>query len=202
MSRIRGFAIATIAFAFVVPQAQASQLVGVNATDVQLSVNRAGTALVVFRSGGLMHRVVAHGAVNALPPTRTREQVSFAFRSTSSAAVANACTPASPPLHWLVVACRAPDGSFWALQSWQRGLPNYGAPASAAQAARELRLSHWTGDVPRLTIHFGWTYHRYQQLYGVYRFDGHSVFGFQSSPSGAPQDTFGRGISVDTFDSA
>jgi hypothetical protein len=201
MARIRAFAIAAVVLAFVVPQAQASQLVGVNATDVQLSVDREGKALVVFRSGGLVHRVVAHGAVNALPPTRTREQVSFAFRSTSSA-VANACTPASPPLHWLVTACRAPDGSFWALQSWQRGLPNYGAPATAMQAARELRLSHWTGDVPQLTIRFGWAYHRFQQLYGVYTFDGHGVFGFNSTRTGVPEDTFGRNVYVDTLESA
>jgi hypothetical protein len=67
---------------------------------------------------------------------------------------------------------------------------------------RELRLSHWTGDVPRLTIRFGWSYHRYQQLYGVYTFGGHGVFGFRSTPSGAPRDSFGRNVYVDTLDSS
>src|SRR5262249_32372333 len=31
-----------------------------------------------------------------------------------------------PPLAWLVTACKAPDGTYWAVQSWQRLLPDYG----------------------------------------------------------------------------
>ena len=29
-------------------------------------------------------------------------------------------------LAWFVTACQAADGSYWALQSWQRALPDYG----------------------------------------------------------------------------
>src|SRR5262249_20609894 len=36
-----------------------------------------------------------------------------------------------PALAWEVVACKAPDGSYWAVQSWQRKLPNYGRPPNA-----------------------------------------------------------------------
>ena len=47
----------------------------------------------------------------------------------------NACLPATgPPLAWVVTACTASDGSHWALQAWQRELPNYGARPDAAQA--------------------------------------------------------------------
>ena len=53
-----------------------------------------------------------------------------------------------PPLAWLITACKAPDGSFWALQSWQRLKPNYGG----ASGAWELHLSHWTGPLPQLVI--------------------------------------------------
>jgi len=53
-----------------------------------------------------------------------------------------------PPLPWLVVACDAPDGSFWALQAWQRELPDYGVQPTLDQRAWELHLSHWSGALP------------------------------------------------------
>ena len=31
-------------------------------------------------------------------------------------------------------ACRARDGSYWALQAWQQALPNYGLAATPAQS--------------------------------------------------------------------
>src|SRR5438128_1018959 len=56
----------------------------------------------------------------------------------------NVCRPyTGPPLAWFVAACTAPDGSYWALQSWQRMLPDYGLAPAPAQAVWELRLSHW-----------------------------------------------------------
>ena len=61
----------------------------------------------------------------------------------------NACARYDgPALAWFVTGCRAPDGSYWAIQSWQRLLPNYGLAPNRAQAAWELRLSHWQGDLP------------------------------------------------------
>jgi len=46
---------------------------------------------------------------------------------TAATSFTNKCRPYSgPALNWLVAACTAPDGSFWALQSWQRMLPNLG----------------------------------------------------------------------------
>src|SRR5207302_11160719 len=71
-----------------------------------------------------------------------------------------------------------------------------------AQAAWELRLSHWSGDLPTLTIRFGWSYHRFQQLYGVYAYAGQPVYGFHSTPAGQPLDSFGRNLYLDTYDSA
>ena len=59
-----------------------------------------------------------------------------------------------PPLAWKIAACTAPDGTHWALQAWQRMLPNYGVPATGDRAAWELRLSHWSGALPVLEI---WT---------------------------------------------
>ena len=59
-----------------------------------------------------------------------------------------------PALAWKIAACKAPDGSYWALQAWQRKLPNYGVPASGRAAGSELHLSHWTGALPVLAVTF------------------------------------------------
>jgi len=66
----------------------------------------------------------------------------------------------------------------------------------------ELRLSHWTGPLPKLEIGIGWAYHRYHSLYGRFTWRGRPVFGFSSTAAGVPLDSFGRNIYVDTFDSA
>jgi hypothetical protein len=45
-------------------------------------------------------------------------------------------------------ACKAPDGSYWALQSWVRLKPGYGGP----RGATDLHLSHWRGPLAQLVI--------------------------------------------------
>ena len=59
-----------------------------------------------------------------------------------------------------VAACTAPDGSYWALQQWQRQLPDYGVTPSATQSSDELHLSHWTGALPILAVQTDWSYHK------------------------------------------
>jgi hypothetical protein len=110
-----------------------------------------------------------------------------------------ACLPYDgPPLAWLVRACKAPDGSYWALQAWERLKPNFGG----ASGARELRLSHWSGPLPQLWMKFDWAYRqRFDHLYGAYTYSGSGVFGFASTSQGAPLDGYGRNVYVDTFDS-
>ena len=103
-----------------------------------------------------------------------------------------------PPLAWLVRACKAPDGSYWALQAWERLKPNFGG----ASAARELRLSHWTGPLPELWLKFDWAYRRFDHLYGALTYDGSGVFGFRSTRAGVPLDTYGRNLYVDTLELA
>jgi hypothetical protein len=107
-----------------------------------------------------------------------------------------------PKLDWAVAACKAPDGSYWAVQEWQRKLPDYGVTPDAAQAALEVHLSHWTGDLPVLKINTDWAWHQWDHLYGTFTYNGVGVFGFRSTSSGQPLDRFGRNLYVDTFDSA
>ena len=106
-----------------------------------------------------------------------------------------------PPLAWLVAACKAPDGSYWAVQQWQRQLPNYGVAPTAVQAANEVHLAHWEGDLPVLTIATDWAWHQWEHLYGRFTYQDKPVHGFSSTPGGQPLDTFGRNLYVDTLDS-
>ena len=106
-----------------------------------------------------------------------------------------------PQLAWMVAACTAPDGSYWAVQSWQRLLPDYGVTPTPTQAAWEVHLSHWTGPLPVLTVDTDWAWHQWDHLFGSYTYGDSGVFGFKSTSVGAPLDSFGRNLYVDTFDS-
>jgi hypothetical protein len=191
--------------------AWASQLVTRDATNVNLQVNEAGTALLSYRSKGRSRNVLARGAMNAAPSESGRRQVAFVldysggwgtYRRPVWKTFVNTCVPVRPRLAWLVTACRASDGSFWALQSWQRTLPVYGVAAAPGRDAWELRLSHWTGPLPRLEVRFGWTYRRFQQIYGRLTYRGLPVYGYSWTPKGEPLDDYGRNIYVDTLNSA
>jgi len=194
--------------------AQASQLIARDAQDVTLQVDAQGRALVGYRAKGRTWSVLAWGAINALHPTADRAQVGFSvdyaggwgkYRKTLSRAFRNVCRPYSgPPLAWFVAGCTMPDGSHWALQAWQRGLPNLGVdPWKPVQASSELRLSHWSTELPKLELWVNWAHSkRFDHLFGRYTYLGQPVYGFRASTKGAPADGFGRNIYVDTLDSA
>jgi len=192
--------------------ANASQLIDRNANDVKLAVNAKGEALITYREGGAVKHVLAWGALNAIAPTRDRKQVAFKldyaggwgkYHTDYWKTFGSSCGAYDgPPLAWEVTACKAPDGSYWALQAWQRELPNYGVAPTAADAVWELRLSHWTGELPVLTITTDWAWHQWDHLFGTFTYDGSPVYGFSATHGGNPLDTFGRNIYVDTYDSA
>lgn len=192
--------------------ASASQLIDRNATRVSLKVDPKGEALITYTVGGAKRHVLAWGAVNAIPPNRARKQTAFKidysggykeYRRDYWADFKGTCLPYDgPALSWRVAACKGTDGSYWALQAWQRALPDYGLAPTPVQAVWELRLSHWTGDLPVLDITVDWAYRKYDQIFGTYTYGGLGVFGFKSTSAGAPLDTYGRNIYVDTFNSA
>lgn len=204
----RLFVALAVLAALVVPAgAGASQLIDRDATGVTLQVNAKGEALLGYRAHGKARHVLAWGAVNALAPTKARDQVAFRldyaggwgkYRQDVSKGFANVCKPYDgPPLAWKVTACTAPDGSYWALQSWRRLAANYGG----ATAPAELYLSHWSGELPVLTITTDWAYKKYDHLFGTFVYGDTPVYGFASTRAGVPLDTFGRNLYVDTFDS-
>lgn len=204
--------IVTLVAAVLTSTASASEVIERNAKNVKLQVAKNGQAMLSYTSRGKKWNVLASGAVNALAPTTARKQVEFkldysgGYGTTKQAiwkTFKNACKPYDgPELEWFVTACTAPDGSYWAVQSWQRMLPNYGLTASPAQSVWELRLSHWDGPLPELTVNLNWAYKKFQHIFGEFTYQGKPVYGFKSTPQGNPLDTFGRNLFVDTFDSA
>ena len=184
------------------PAAGASELIARNATNVRLQADAQGRALISFRSEGQSRQLLAWGAVDARPPSTTVPQVAFKLRYGGSIGP-NVCGAyRGPPLAWKVAACTTPSGEHWALQAWQRMLPNYGVAATGDRAAWELRLSHWRGPLPVLEIRTDWAYRRFHHLYGRLTYRDGGVFGFRSTRFGVPLDTYGRNIYVDTFGSA
>jgi hypothetical protein len=194
------------------PGARASQLIDRNARGIRLEVNARGQALLTYRTQGKVRHVLAWGAGNALPPTAGRPQVRFrldyaggwgTYRKPVWKSFRNVCKPyTGPALAWLVTACGAPDGSYWAVQSWQRGLPDYGVAPVGLQSSWELRLSHWSTPLPVLTIGLDWAYRRYDHLFGTFTYLGQPVYGFHSTSTGTTLDSYGRNVYVDTLDSA
>jgi hypothetical protein len=211
--RIAITATALLAAAVCTGTAGASQLVTRNASNVSLQTNGKKEALITATVGGKVQHILVWGAINARPPTRGVKQVSFNLDYTGGYGkyrnanywnnFAGSCLPYDgPALAWKVTACKAADGSYWALQAWQRDLPDYGVAKTAVQGAWELRISHWTGVIPVLAISTDWSYRKYDQIFGTYTYGGVGVYGFSSTSAGNPLDSFGRNLYVDTLDSA
>ncbi|MGI9112845.1 MAG: hypothetical protein ACR2GT_11745 [Gaiellaceae bacterium] len=209
---LRLAALSALAAAVFASTASASELIDRNAANVKLQVAGNGQALLSYEARGKRWNVLAWGAENAIAPTTARPQVSFeldysggygTYKRDVWKTFKNACRPyAGPELQWLVTACTAPDGSHWAVQAWQRMLPNYGLVPSAKQAVWELRLSHWSGALPQLTVKQNWAYRKFEHLFGSFTYLGDPVHGFKTTSTGAPLDTFGRNLYLDTYDSA
>lgn len=206
-------ALAALVAALAAP-ASASFIIGRDASHVTLAVDASGHAVINFSSGGAAQHVVVWGAVNALPPTRGASQVAFKVDYTGGSAlhepdywktVKNVCRPyTGPALPFYVAACDAPDGSYWALQLWQRMLPDLGyKPWLPDQSVFELHISHWSGPLPHLEIYQDWAWGgRYVQILGAVTYGSSAVYGFAQTSTGVPLDSWGRNVYLDTYDSA
>jgi len=197
-----------------VAPASASQLIARNASNIKLAVNAKGTAMVTYSVRGQVTHLLAWGAINARkrPGTSKIPQVHFKLdysggwkhRRLVWKKFKNRCQPYDgPELTWFVAACKAPNGSYWALQTWQTALPNLGmAPWLARQRTWWLHLSHWTGGLAQLEVHADWVYNgRFQELFGRYTYDGAGVRGFGTTEYGNPTDKYGRLLYLDTYNS-
>ncbi len=205
------------ACAFAAPALASEALTDPNATLKSLAVNPKGEALLTYtRANGQVRHVLLWGAINANAPLDpTVKQVRFKrdyaggwgkYRKSGYwSTFKNACVPYDgPALPYVVGACKAPDGSYWAVQSWQRNLPLLGFdPWLPAQTQYELHVSHWSGDLPKLEVYTHWTYGgAWQGLFGRLTYLDNPVHGFGSTGDGNPRDRYGRNLYIDTLNSA
>ena len=215
MQVVRKCLIALACALVVAPGAAASDRLALNASHIQLAVSADGTrALVTYVSGGRTRHALVQGAINALPPSRTVPQVRFTIDWTGGWATVghtvwqhfgNACRAYDGPvLADAVAACKAPDGSYWALQRWQPNLPHRGYPPyKPGQTDWELDISHWTGPLAQLEVHADWAFNgQAHNLFGRLLYNGVPVHGFHTTKRGGPRDRYGRSLYIDTLDSA
>jgi hypothetical protein len=194
--------------------AGASQLIARNGSNIKLAVNAKGTALVTYSLRGKVTHLLAWGAVNARPrPASPRvKQVDFKLdysggwkhRRMVWKTFKNRCSAYDgPEIPWMIAGCKAPNGSYWALQAWQTRLPNLGmAPWLASQKTWWLHLSHWTGPLAELEVYTDWVYGgRFQEVFGRYTYNGQGVRGFDTTRYGNPTDGYGKLLYLDVFNS-
>lgn len=195
------------------PAAFGADLIDRNAAGVKIAANSKGEALLTYAKAGNVKHVLVWGAVDARVPAKGGQQLKFKldyaggygkYHTTYWKTFQNTCGQYDgPQLPNLVAACRATDGTYWAAQSWQRPLPNLGfAPWTSELSANYLEVSHWNGDLPKLEVGTNWIYSgRFQQVFGRYTYGGSGVYGFGTTRFGAPTDSFGVLIYLDTFNS-
>jgi hypothetical protein len=189
--------------------AGAAEIVTRNASRIHLATDNHGRAMVTYYQRGRMWHVFYSGAINARTPNPTANQVKFKVDYSGGRGkwrhFKNTCRPYDgPTLAWFVAACKAKDGSYWALQAWQRMLPNVGyIPWKHDQKVWELHLSHWTGELAQLEVYEDWVYGgRFHEIFGRATYKGRPIHGFKTTSSGRPLDGFGRLLFLDTFGSA
>jgi hypothetical protein len=218
ISAVKKLVLAFIVLVVVCLPAAASATVILGDKDVSnptLKVNAKGIALVEYRTtAGLPRHVLLWGAINALAnPSQGATQQAFqldysgGWKSQQNGkywqTFKNGCSRYDgPALPFFVAGCKAPDGSYWALQAWQRNLPMRGFdPWTAQQKGVELHVSHWSGELPVLEIYRHWTYADAQQgFFGRLVYQGQPVYGTRS-PSATVNDPWARNIYIDAFNS-
>jgi hypothetical protein len=201
--------------------AQASELIADrNPTQINLKVNAKGEALVTYRrETGATRHLLAWGAVNALAPSPDTPQVKMSFdyaggwskykskpvpfRVNYWKSFKGCGSYDGPALVYFVAACKAPDGSYWALQSWQRLQPLLGFdPWLKKHTDWELHISHWTGPLPALELFKHWSYnYTWEALFARFTYVGQPVYGLNFTKRGVPLDGYGRNVYIDTYDS-
>jgi hypothetical protein len=190
--------------------ASAAQLIDRNATDVKITADAKGEALLTYSKAGAVKHVLVWGAENAQVPapgaTQAKFQLDYSggwgrYHTVYWKTFRNTCGQYDgPALANMVAACRATDGSYWAAQSWPQPLPDLGfMPWTPAFRADWLEISHWTGDLAKLEVATSWVYSgRFENVFGRLTYGGSGVYGFGTTNVGAPTDNFGRLIYLDT----
>jgi len=193
--------------------ASSSTLVARNAKNLHLYV-RGDRALVTFSEYGVSKRVLVSGAVNALKPTPEVPQVKFALdygprkRTESLFTKASSCRKYDgPKLAFFVTGCKAPDGSYWAIQRWRYWWPFFGyAPWLTYQRDWAYHISHWTGPIAKIELWSDWIDRAHGStaphfVFGRLIYNDVPVYGFRAGNGGQPLDGYGRVLYWESLDS-
>lgn len=197
--------------------ALASELFARDATNVKLAVSADGQkALITYKVKGVTKRILVSGAVNALQPSETTPQVKFTQQYLTTgpkdkaiwSKFKNKCKSYDgPALAFFVTACKAPDGSYWAIQSWKYWQPFFGyQPWLDYQDDVAFHVSHWTGPLAQLEMWADWidVAHGATSPHDVIArltYGGMPAFGYVVKPGGVPGDGYGRVVYIETLDS-
>lgn len=211
--KIAALLLLSVSTAVFASSALGAQLIDRNVSGLKITANAKGEALLTYHKAGAVKHVLVWGAENARVPTAGGKQVKFSldysggygkYHTVYWKTFRNTCGQYDgPAIPNMVAACRASDGSYWAAQSWPQPLPDLGfTPWTPVFAADWLDVSHWTGDLAKLELQTSWVYSgRFQNLFGRLTYGGSGVHGFGTTAVGAPTDSFGRLIYLDTHDS-
>jgi hypothetical protein len=200
-----------------VATASSSELFARDATNVKLAVSANGQkALLTYKVNGATKRALVWGAVNALAPSASTPQVQFNLKYLTAAPkdrkvwknFKNKCSAYDgPELAFLVVACKASDGSYWAVQSWKYWQPFFGyLPWLPYQDDVAYHVSHWTGPTAVLDLFSDWIdvaggASSPHDVFARLTYAGSPVFGYVVKPGGIPGDGYGRVVYIETLDS-
>jgi hypothetical protein len=211
---MRALAALLAALAFAPAAAASTPLGDLGVHDLRLEVNAGARALITYRrEDGRIRHVLVWGAIDARAPSRDTPQVAFRFDYSGGLRTygrqvaprfANRCSRYDgPPLVFLVAACKAPDGTYWAVQAWHRLLPMRGfEPWLPQQGKLEFHVSHWSGALAELTVSQNWTYGgHWQGLFGRLSYAGEPVFGFRTPSATKRGDGYARYVYIDAHDS-
>ena len=205
--------IALIGFASLASSASASNLVDRNASRISLKVDRNNTALLEYTVKGSRKHVLYWGAVNSKLFFRYDRSGGWKSKRADYRNFRNKCRAYDGPSlsqvgrsnirHAMVklhAICKGPDGSYWAVQSWERLVKNYGGKYGTAP--RELRISHWTGSPADLTADSHWIYNGSKvSLMGQLWYRGRAWSAETWAPNGAVTDGIGRNLVLDSYGS-
>jgi hypothetical protein len=156
--------------------AGASVEVAVDARAASLHVDAAGNAEVRWTA--------ADGAQRSLVVSRGG---SLRYGGLSGPDVSHAAAGVSIP--WAVVVRQTADGSYYALQAWQR----------LDSGPVELRFSRWQGEPTRLTLQTVCCKWGHENVVGTASFHGRPIYGFKATRQGNPLDPYGRNVYLDSL---
>jgi hypothetical protein len=208
-----GFVLVLLSTVVFASSARGAQLIDRNVSGLKISVNSKAEMLLTYQKAGATKHVLVWGAENARVPTQGGKQVKFRldysggygkYHNVYWKTFKNVCGQYDgPAIPNMIAACRAPDGSYWAAQSWPQPQPNLGyTPWLPELRANWLEVSHWSGDLAKFETGSGWIYSgRFQQIFGRLTYGGSGVYGFGTTRLGAPTDGFGVLIYLDTYNS-